>query len=162
MEGIELVRTADLLDALAAADDPTDELPFVDPDDVAVLLFTSGTTGEPKAAVLRHRHLTSYIFGSVEFLGADEDQAQLVSVPPYHIAGISAVLSSVYSGRRIVYLPAFDPEQWVGLATSESDHPGDGRADDARPRPRTPRRARPRRSTACATSPTAVGGCRSS
>ena len=119
IDGIELLRTGDLLDAVAAADDPTDELPFVDPDDVAVLLFTSGTTGEPKAAVLRHRHVTSYIFGSVEFLGADEDHAQLVSVPPYHIAGISAVLSSVYSGRRLVYLSAFDAEQWVHAAASE-------------------------------------------
>ena len=35
-----------------------------------VLLFTSGTTGAPKAAVLRHRHLVSYILGSVEFASA--------------------------------------------------------------------------------------------
>ena len=122
VEGIELLRTSDLLDAVAAddAEDPADDLPFVDPDEIAVLLFTSGTTGEPKAAVLRHRHLTSYIFGSVEFLGAEEDHAQLVSVPPYHVAGISAVLSSVYSGRRIVYLPAFDPEEWVRAAATEA------------------------------------------
>ena len=79
-------------------DDTGDDLPFVDPDDVAILLFTSGTTGEPKAAVLRHRHLASYVIGTVEFMGADDDEAQLVSVPPYHIAGISAVLSSLYGG----------------------------------------------------------------
>ena len=42
---------------------------------------------------------------TVEFVGADEDEAALVSVPPYHIAGISAVLTSVYAGRRVV-LPA--------------------------------------------------------
>ena len=42
----------------------------MDPEDIAVLLFTSGTTGEPKAAVLRHKHLVSYILGSVEFAGA--------------------------------------------------------------------------------------------
>ena len=58
----------------------------MDPDDVAVLLFTSGTTGTPKAAVLRHKHLVSYILGSVEFMGAAEDEATLVTVPPYHIA----------------------------------------------------------------------------
>lgn len=87
--------------------------------DIAVLLFTSGTTGEPKAAVLRHRHLTSYVVSTVDFLGADENEAVLVSVPPYHIAGISALLSGVYSGRRIVHLPAFTPEGWVELAASE-------------------------------------------
>ena len=119
VDGIEVIRTEDLLAQLAAADDATDDPPFVDPDEIAVLLFTSGTTGEPKAAVLRHRHLTSYILGSVEFLGADEADAQLVSVPPYHIAGISAVLSSVFSGRRIVYLPGFDPAEWVRAAAAE-------------------------------------------
>ncbi|MDQ1374734.1 MAG: hypothetical protein QOJ09_2072 [Actinomycetota bacterium] len=89
-------------------------------DDVAVLLFTSGTTGPPKAAVLKHDHLTSYVFSTVEFMGAGEDEATLVSVPPYHVAGISAVLSSVYSGRRIVYLPQFSPEAWVEVARREA------------------------------------------
>jgi acyl-CoA synthetase (AMP-forming)/AMP-acid ligase II len=88
-------------------------------EDVAVLLFTSGTTGPPKAAVLKHEHLASYILGTVEFMGADEDEAALISVPPYHVAGIAAVLSSVYAGRRIVYLPQFSPEGWVEEALAE-------------------------------------------
>jgi acyl-CoA synthetase (AMP-forming)/AMP-acid ligase II len=112
-EGRQVVPTEDLLADVAAPGEPDDELPSVDPDDVAVLLFTSGTTGEPKAAVLRHRHLTAYIFESVEFLGAADDDCQLVSVPPYHVAGVSAVLSSLYSGRRVVYLPGFEPDEWV-------------------------------------------------
>jgi acyl-CoA synthetase (AMP-forming)/AMP-acid ligase II len=95
------------------------EHPFVDPESVAVFLFTSGTTSEPKAAVLRHRHLVSYIISSVEFLGCSAEEAQLVCVPPYHIAGIAAVLSSLYSGRRIMYLPTFDAAEWVRVATSE-------------------------------------------
>jgi len=114
INGIEMIGRDELLAALASDDTPVlDEYPFVDPEDIAVLLFTSGTTGDPKAAVLRHRHLTAYILESVEFLGADEADAQLVSVPPYHIAGISAVLSSTFSGRRIAYLPGFDAEDWV-------------------------------------------------
>jgi len=117
IEGLQLVTT----DELMADDDPAEDLdlPFVDPEEVAVLLFTSGTTGEPKAAVLRHRHLTSYILTSVEFLGADPEHAQLVSVPPYHVAGVSSVLSSLYSGRRVVYLPGFEPESWVAVASEE-------------------------------------------
>ena len=91
----------------------------MDPDEVAVLLFTSGTTGTPKSAVLRHKHLVSYILGSVEFMGAAEDEATLVSVPPYHIAGVAAMLSSVYAGRRIVQLPRFDPHDWIDTVEAE-------------------------------------------
>ncbi len=86
---------------------------------MAALLFTSGTTGVPKAAVLRHRQLVGYVISAVEFLGADEDEAALIGVPPYHIAGISGILSNVYAGRRIVQLEAFEPRSWVRLAQAE-------------------------------------------
>lgn len=90
-----------------------------DGEDVAVLLYTSGTTAAPKAVVLRHRHLTSYVIGSVEFAGADEADATLVSVPPYHIAGVANVVSNVYSARRVVYLPAFSPDGWLDVVRAE-------------------------------------------
>jgi acyl-CoA synthetase (AMP-forming)/AMP-acid ligase II len=63
---------------------------FADPDDVAIVLFTSGTTSRPKAVELSHRNLTSYVMGTVEFASADADDAALICVPPYHIAGVSA------------------------------------------------------------------------
>jgi acyl-CoA synthetase (AMP-forming)/AMP-acid ligase II len=117
--GLELVTRKELLDVSI---DPAGELadPYAgDPDSIAVLLYTSGTTGEPKAAVLRHRNLASYILSTVEFAAAGEDEAAIVSVPPYHIAGVSSVLSSTYSGRRVVHVEAFDPQQWVSLVRSE-------------------------------------------
>lgn len=86
---------------------------------VAVELFTSGTTGEPKSAILRHANLMAYIFGTVEFMSAGEDEAALLAVPPYHIAGIAAVLSSTYAGRRMVQLPNFTAESWIALAQQE-------------------------------------------
>ncbi len=85
----------------------------VDGEGTAVLLFTSGTTAAPKAAVLRHRHLTSYVVGTVEFGGAGPDEAALVSVPPYHVAGLANLLSNLYGGRRIVYLSQFGAAAWV-------------------------------------------------
>jgi acyl-CoA synthetase (AMP-forming)/AMP-acid ligase II len=86
---------------------------------IAVQLFTSGTTAAPKAAILRHSNLLGYILGTVEFASADEADAALVVVPPYHIAGISALLSSIYANRRIVMLPSFDPEAWLNLVDTE-------------------------------------------
>src|SRR3546814_8481301 len=93
--------------------------PSEEPRDIAVQLFTSGTTGKPKAAILRHENLMSYIVGTVEFAAADDNDAIVVTVPPYHIAGISAVLSSTYSCRRMVLLPAFEPQTWLQVMRSE-------------------------------------------
>ncbi|MFO1467717.1 MAG: class I adenylate-forming enzyme family protein [Steroidobacteraceae bacterium] len=89
------------------------------PDDTAIQLFTSGTTGRPKAAVLRHQNLMSYVLGTVDFASAGEEEAGLIAVPPYHIAGISAVLSSTYAGRRMVQLPNFDAATWMQLCRDE-------------------------------------------
>jgi acyl-CoA synthetase (AMP-forming)/AMP-acid ligase II len=114
----KIIGTADLL-ATAAAAAGGDALPPVDPDSVAVRLYTSGTTAEPKAAILRHRHLTSYVISTTEFGAAGPDEAALVSVPPYHIAGVSSIVSNLYTGRRIVYLDAFDAGRWCELARRE-------------------------------------------
>jgi acyl-CoA synthetase (AMP-forming)/AMP-acid ligase II len=86
---------------------------------IAIQLFTSGTTAAPKAAILRHSNLLGYILGTVEFASADEDDAALVVVPPYHIAGISALMSSIYANRKIVMLPNFSPEAWLKLVEQE-------------------------------------------
>jgi acyl-CoA synthetase (AMP-forming)/AMP-acid ligase II len=98
-------------ESAASTDDPAES--------IAVQLFTSGTTAAPKAAVLRHANLVSYILGTVEFGSAAPAEAALVSVPPYHIAGIAALMSSIYALRRIVLLPAFEPDDWIALAVSE-------------------------------------------
>jgi long-chain acyl-CoA synthetase len=87
--------------------------------DVAVQLFTSGTTAKPKAAILRHENLMSYILGTVEFASAEAEDAALISVPPYHIAGISAVLSSVYAGRQMVLLENFEARAWLDICAVE-------------------------------------------
>jgi acyl-CoA synthetase (AMP-forming)/AMP-acid ligase II len=119
VDGVELVARSAFEAEFLRGEVPEPVLLDEAENDIAVLLFTSGTTGEPKAAVLRHGNLTSYVMSTVEFLGAEEDEAALVSVPSYHIAGISAILTAAYGGRRIVYLPAFTAEDWVATAARE-------------------------------------------
>jgi len=88
-------------------------------DDPAVVLFTSGTTSTPKRAVLRHNNLLSYVIQTVEFASADPDDAFLVTVPPYHVAGVGTVLTNIFAGRRIVVLPNFSAAAWLDLARRE-------------------------------------------
>jgi acyl-CoA synthetase (AMP-forming)/AMP-acid ligase II len=92
---------------------------FADPDSPAVIIYTSGTTSAPKGVLLRHANLTSYVLGSVEFMGAEADDAALVSVPPYHVAAVANVLSNLYAGRRTIVLEQFAPEQWLDVVREE-------------------------------------------
>ncbi len=120
IDGVELVDREAFL--AVSTDDSIGETDGwgCDPDATAVLLFTSGTTGDPKAAVLRHRNLAAYLVTSLEFGAAGEDEATIVSVPPYHIASVSSVLSTTYTGRRVVQLESFDPKRWVDSVREEN------------------------------------------
>ncbi|HEY2450930.1 MAG TPA: AMP-binding protein [Mycobacterium sp.] len=104
---------------LAQAGNAEPAAEFADPDSVAIVLFTSGTTSQPKAVELTHNNLTSYVTGTVEFGSAEPTDAALICVPPYHIAGVSAALSNLYAGRKMVYLPVFDADEWVRLIDAE-------------------------------------------
>jgi acyl-CoA synthetase (AMP-forming)/AMP-acid ligase II len=108
----QVIESEELLSS-ASSTKPYLDAPPLESDEVAILLYTSGTTGVPKAAILRHRHLAAYVINTVEFGSATADDATLLSVPPYHIAGVMNLLSNLYMGRRIVYLDAFTPERWV-------------------------------------------------
>ncbi|NUP30011.1 MAG: long-chain fatty acid--CoA ligase [Nocardia sp.] len=107
-EFLELARSAEPAPAAVAPDDAT-----------AIVLFTSGTTSAPKGVLLRHQHLLSYLLNTVEFGSAAADDATLVSTPPYHVAGMGAVLSNVYAGRRMVHLPDFTPQAWLEVVRGE-------------------------------------------
>ena len=111
------VLTAEQFLAAARTAEPAAE--FADPDDVAIVLFTSGTTSKPKAVELSHGNLTSYITGTVDFDSADASDAALICVPPYHVAGVNAAISNLYAGRKMVYLKSFDAGNWIRLVADE-------------------------------------------
>jgi acyl-CoA synthetase (AMP-forming)/AMP-acid ligase II len=89
------------------------------PDAPAVIIYTSGTTSAPKGVILRHRQLASYVLGTVEFMSADEADVSLLSVPPYHIAGVASILSSLYAGRRTILLGQFEAGKWLETVRAE-------------------------------------------
>ncbi len=114
--GKEVIGSEEFVTSARTAE-PAAEFP--DPEDVGVVLFTSGTTSRPKAVELTHNNLTSYITGTVEFDSAETGDAALICVPPYHIAGVGAALSNLYAGRKMVYLPQFDANEWIRLVETE-------------------------------------------
>ena len=106
--------------ALAAEHaDPADPEPVLS-DAPAVVIYTSGTTSAPKGVLLRHGNLVSYVLSTVEFAGADEGEAAVMSVPPYHIAAVSNALTNLFAGRRLLVLEAFTPAAWLELVRGEA------------------------------------------
>ena len=82
------------------------------PSDLAVILYTSGTTGRPKGAMLTHRNLVSNATSTVTALGLKPgEDILLVVLPMFHaFAATACMLSSLLFGCTIVPLPRFDPE----------------------------------------------------
>ncbi|MEY2875031.1 MAG: hypothetical protein RLZZ373_2402, partial [Pseudomonadota bacterium] len=98
-----------LADALAARLTPT--APTAGPDDMALLPYTSGTTGLPKGCVHTHRTLTSNIVGGSLWGYASAETVSLGVVPFFHITGmLYGVLSPVWCGATVVILPRWDRE----------------------------------------------------
>jgi acyl-CoA synthetase (AMP-forming)/AMP-acid ligase II len=112
-------RDAVAVDGTAVDGTAVDGTVAADEDPVAVLLYTSGTTAAPKAALLRHRHLLAYVWNTVEFGSAEDGDTALVMVPPYHVAGLANLLTNLYAGRRVVYLAAFDAGEWLATVRRE-------------------------------------------
>lgn len=112
-----VLASSTILADLAPAD--PDALPDVDDDSPAVVLFTSGTTSAPKGVVLRHAHLISYVLTTVDPGSAEEADAALVCVPPYHVAGVGTVLTNTVAGRRVVHLADFAPQAWLETVAAE-------------------------------------------
>ena len=92
----------------------------VDDDEATLIIYTSGTTSLPKGVVLSHKALTALVVNTQSPADPTADQqVVLVSVPFYHIAGATTLVSAVFSGRRLVILPAFDPGAWLAAVERE-------------------------------------------
>ncbi|ALG86877.1 AMP-dependent synthetase [Gordonia phthalatica] len=99
-----------------ASDAPGD--PAVSPDDPAVILYTSGTTGDPKGATLTHASLLASAAMQAERFEQGPDDVLLGALPFNHVGGLTcAVGSSLVAGGSVALLPRFHPDLVVDAAT---------------------------------------------
>jgi fatty-acyl-CoA synthase len=106
LEGGAVMRWAD---ALAGSDD----LPAhaVGPQDLAVLPYTSGTTGLPKGCMHTHASLMHNAVGSCLWGSSTFENVVLSVVPMFHITGMVSVMhASIYGGATLVIMPRWDRE----------------------------------------------------
>jgi long-chain acyl-CoA synthetase len=119
LDGVaEGLRSFDDLIADAAEDEV-----FVDVDESepTVLIYTSGTTAMPKGVELTYLNLSLYVVNTMSPAdpSVEEQEKTLLSVTIAHVAGITAILSSIWGGRTLVILPQFDPELWLEAVQRE-------------------------------------------
>ena len=88
-------------------------------DDTTILLFTSGTTGRPKAVPLRHDAFVVYALDNVEPANPDIEERNILTVPLYHVAGIQSMFPAIYGGRTLVMMRQFELKEWMETVERE-------------------------------------------
>ena len=122
-------------DAVSAPGGPARQPVALQPDDPALLLFTSGASARPKAVQSSHRAVCQAIF-NIDFIGALSGMtspkavaalmaralapATLTVVPLFHVSGLHAqLLTTLRSGRRLVFMHRWDPAQALRMIQEE-------------------------------------------
>ncbi|MEE8330930.1 MAG: 4-coumarate--CoA ligase family protein [Acidimicrobiia bacterium] len=97
------------------AEGPAPEV-AIDPQDVVVLPYSSGTTGLPKGVMLTHHNLVANIQQCGPALTVDSSDTIIAVLPFFHIYGMQVIMNMAVSfGATVVTMPRFDMEQFLGL-----------------------------------------------
>jgi fatty-acyl-CoA synthase len=88
----------------------------VDLEDVAMIMYTSGTTGQPKGATLTHANLAWNLFNVLIDVDVSQDEVTLVSAPLFHTAALNQTFLPTFAkGGTCVLMSAFDPQRTLEL-----------------------------------------------
>ena len=116
------IEGAETFGAAVATRSPAFETVDVSDDDTAVILYTSGTTGQPKGAELRHRNMRDNALSGKDLFGADESRPDtyLCVLPLFHSFGQTVIQNGAFAfGGTVVMLPRFEAKAALGLMLKE-------------------------------------------
>lgn len=86
-------------------------------DDTAIILFTSGTTGQPKGAMLTHKNLYSNARDISDYLKFSESDRIIATLPVFHVFALSVVVNApLLKGATILLVPRFSPAEVFDIA----------------------------------------------
>src|SRR5687767_2343450 len=119
--GASPVEGTETMGAAMSKQSPVFESVLTQETDSAVILYTSGTTGQPKGAELSHSNLVLNALESTRMLGADPTgEKHLVTLPLFHSFGSTVQMNAGFgSGSTLVLLPRFDAAAAVQLLQTE-------------------------------------------
>ncbi|WP_347861212.1 fatty acid--CoA ligase family protein [Salimicrobium sp. PL1-032A] len=85
--------------------------PSLNEEDIAVVLYTSGTTGKPKGAMLTHKNIYSNAVDVAGYLNINEEDRVIATLPMFHVFCLTVALNApLANGGTIIIIPQFSPE----------------------------------------------------
>ena len=89
-------------------------------EDIAVLMFTAGTTGFPKGVPQDNNAYSSYVLTNVNPPDMEAPaETNVLCMPLYHVAGVQALMAGIYGGRTIALMRQFDEKEWFETVQRE-------------------------------------------
>jgi fatty-acyl-CoA synthase len=120
VEGAAIPGSRGYEDGLEQSSPAEPERPALDPDDTYCILYTSGTTGRPKGALIPHRQVLWNCINTIPSWGLTEKDVSPVFTPLFHAGGLFAFLTTLfYVGGRIVLSRTFDLTQTMQAIQDE-------------------------------------------